>query len=50
MKWVKGLLRGIVMAILLLVCAALFYVLVIMGDAPGSDTVGRIAPFMRYIA
>ncbi len=37
MKWLGQGLRAIVMTVLLLLCAALFYVLVIMGDTPGGD-------------
>lgn len=38
MRWLRQGLRAIVMAILLLLCAALFYILVIMGDAPRVGT------------
>ena len=41
MKWVKGILRGILITVLLLVCAALFYVLVIMGDSPQDDVISK---------
>lgn len=34
LRWIKAILRGLVTAILILLCAALFYILVIMGDAP----------------
>lgn len=37
MRWVRRALRGVVLAVLLAVCAVLFYLLVIMGDTPGPD-------------
>lgn len=37
MRWLGRIVRGILLAILVLVCAALFYILVIMGDAPKTE-------------
>lgn len=42
--WVRTVLRTIVMSVLLLLCAALFYVLVIMGDTTKIDTVREPLP------
>lgn len=37
MRWIRSVLRGLVMSVLLVVCGALFYVLVIMGDSQDFD-------------
>ncbi len=39
LRWIGRALRGLFVGILLLLCAAMFYLLVIMGDIPGGDPV-----------
>lgn len=44
---IGAILRGVLMAILLILCAALVYIMVIMGDTPTAETgtlVWRLLP------
>lgn len=49
MRWVKGVLRVVITAILMILCAILFYVLVIMGDSPNVEYEMSAASAVRIV-